>query len=294
MSPLFYYEVPKAGNARYRSIGGMWLMPMVSCQSYKEWAIRLMHESSCWPNSVFITLTYSDEFLPGNYGLNKAHFQKFVKRLRKRVAELKYFGCGEYGELKGRPHYHAIVYGEVTEEDILAAWSFGRVYVGSVTHDSCNYVAGYIQKKLTGKKSVDVYGRRQAPFALMSQGLGLAWAEVNAQRLMYSPVLHRKGIPQALPRYYRKKLPEMGVLIDQDRLIYESIKRRTEFISRILDANAGDMLAAGDALVRLRNQWDEEIRSKQSMKSRDPDKIRGLAADSTSEARQVADYVTLE
>ena len=30
----------------------------------RQWGLRCVHESKLWPQSVFVTLTYSDEFLP--------------------------------------------------------------------------------------------------------------------------------------------------------------------------------------------------------------------------------------
>ena len=74
----------------------------------KEWAVRLYSELKTTEKSCFITLTYSDEHNPGI--LLKQDFQKFIKRLRKDY-QLKYFACGEYGDLKLRPHFHAILSG---------------------------------------------------------------------------------------------------------------------------------------------------------------------------------------
>lgn len=50
----------------------------------RQWAIRCMHEASLYEDNCFITLTYSDEHLPADGSLQLDHFQKFMKRLRKR------------------------------------------------------------------------------------------------------------------------------------------------------------------------------------------------------------------
>jgi hypothetical protein len=95
----------------------------------RQWAVRCMHESSLHKDNCFITLTYEDRFLPPGGTLLKSDFQDFMKRLRfQNVAKvpsglshnerdewllrngIRFFQCGEYGELNHRPHYHAILF----------------------------------------------------------------------------------------------------------------------------------------------------------------------------------------
>ena len=49
----------------------------------KEWQIRMLHELNYHDDAVFLTLTYSDEYLPDNNTLVKRDLQLFIKRLRK-------------------------------------------------------------------------------------------------------------------------------------------------------------------------------------------------------------------
>ena len=51
----------------------------------RQWAIRCVHEAQLYEANCFITLTYAPEHLPKNGSLVLEHFQKFMKRLRKRV-----------------------------------------------------------------------------------------------------------------------------------------------------------------------------------------------------------------
>ena len=96
----------------------------------KEWAMRCLHEMDNWDNALFITLTYNDKSLPENSTLQKKEFQNFLKRVRIQLGErkIKYFACGEYGEEKERPHYHAIIFGMSLNEDdkevIRKAWPY--------------------------------------------------------------------------------------------------------------------------------------------------------------------------
>ena len=77
----------------------------------KEWAVRCMLESLYHDENYFVTLTYDDEHLPVDGKLHKKHYQDFLKRLRASSGCFRYFGCGEYGSLNKRPHYHFVLFG---------------------------------------------------------------------------------------------------------------------------------------------------------------------------------------
>ena len=165
-------------------------------QATKEWSIRLMHELEYHTEACFITLTYRDEDLPEDRSLDKKVLQDFIKRLRKRIepVRIKYYACGEYGNEHDREHYHLIVFGwepnigdlfyvyfkkgkrYYASKIIRGLWPYGFNTVGTVTSDSCQYVAGYVRKKLTGTKAKEIYRGRIQPFALQSTGLGAQFA----------------------------------------------------------------------------------------------------------------------
>lgn len=140
----------------------------------KEWAVRCMHEAQLWEHNHFVTLTYSPENLPHPPSLDKTHFQKFMKRLRKRKnGKIRYFHCGEYGEKLGRPHYHALLFNLRLDDlvpfkvfngtqyyrsaELENVWQKGFVTVGSVTFQSAAYVARYIMKKQGGQNAIEHY-----------------------------------------------------------------------------------------------------------------------------------------
>ena len=65
----------------------------------RQWAMRCLHEASLHENNAFITLTYDDSNLPRGGSLDYSDFQKFMKRLRKRIGRKVSFYCGgEYGD----------------------------------------------------------------------------------------------------------------------------------------------------------------------------------------------------
>ncbi len=147
----------------------------------KQWAIRCIHESSQYTDNCFITLTYDDEHLPYDRSLVKSHFQKFMKRLRKKYQEkkIRYYQCGEYGEATpendfiARPHYHACIFNHDFDDRVLwreregiqidtseclsKIWFRGFTTVGDVTLESAAYTARYIMKKVNGKRQDEHY-----------------------------------------------------------------------------------------------------------------------------------------
>lgn len=193
------------------------------------WATRLQVEREYWRDAAFVTLTYEDKQLPPT--LRPRHLQLFFKRLRKALAprKIKYFACGEYGDKGGfvkegifagkfvhRPHYHAIIFGvsPVTDRQVIMdCWKYCNWQmleakaIGTVTYDSCRYVAGYVQKKLYGEEAKKAYDvMHLAPFVRMSKGLGLQFALDNKGLLEQSLGVGMRGYVVSLPHYFRDKL----------------------------------------------------------------------------------------
>lgn len=177
----------------------------------KFWSIRMMQELKKHDAACFATLTYDDEHLPEDRRLHKRDIQLFWKRLRKERS-VRYFCCGEYGDQFGRPHYHAIIYGvNPKEHDLIAeAWQQGNVKLGTVTPDSCNYVAKYMTKKLRGealKQKLEEDPEFKNEFVLMSRrpGIGGDLDDDMVNFIKETGFIYRKGFRSALPRYYKEK-----------------------------------------------------------------------------------------
>ena len=134
----------------------------------REWAIRITHEMQFHERSCFLTLTYDDAHLPKYGQLLKRDLQLFFKRLRKAYGPFRYVACGEYGELKRRPHFHVCLFGIDFHLDRVdfgigvrgdklyvspslgRVWSYGHHSIGSLTFESAAYTARYITKRITG------------------------------------------------------------------------------------------------------------------------------------------------
>lgn len=208
----------------------------------------MMHELETQDHkAVFVTWTYDDEHLPANASLSKRDFQLMVMRLRKvlykqysKEFRIRYFACGEYGDLTHRPHYHAIIFGlshdnfcDKTKNPryvgsydytkfgadcvihggfLASTWDKGRITVGFSIFEGAAfaYVSGYIQKKLNGRLGKEVYDAtgREPPFQLQSQGIGKAYVLANADRIRKTceVFVNSYGDKHVVPRYYRKVL----------------------------------------------------------------------------------------
>lgn len=97
------------------------LIPCRKCWQCKEtkiddWVGRCIAESKTAKATNFVTLTYGmdDNYegvdAPRSAVLTYSDVQKFFKRLRKAGYPMRYFCVGEYGSLKGRSHWHIIVF----------------------------------------------------------------------------------------------------------------------------------------------------------------------------------------
>jgi len=265
--PIQAYRLP-GGTIQFHDVGSGTPLELpcgqcVTCRLEKSrrWAMRCMHEASLHDDNCFITLTYNSENIPSDGGLVKADFQKFMKRLRKRFPDkkIRYFMCGEYGDNSNRPHYHAVLFGFTFNDCILATrsnsgfdvytsptlesiWGLGFVTVGSVTFESCAYVARYVMKKIngplanqidpdTGLKPYDRFDSLTGEivevipeYCAMSRRPGIAhdWIMKYATDCYPKGFTTINGVQVGLPRYYDQVIeseqPELFAPVKEARI----------------------------------------------------------------------------
>lgn len=197
----------------------------------RQWAIRCAHEASLYADNCFITLTYNDDHLPPDRSLQIDHFQKFMKRLRKKFGEgIRFYHCGEYGENFGRPHYHACLFnfdfpnktlwkennGQLLyrSKDLEKLWTFGYSSIGSVTFESAAYVARYIMKKINGDQAESHYiwidpetgeiHKRKPEYTTMSRRPGIAkdWFKKFSSDVYPDDFIVMRGKKMRPPKFY--------------------------------------------------------------------------------------------
>ena len=203
----------------------------------RRWAMRCMHEASLHDENCFITLTYRDEELPPYGSLDRRAFPLFMKRLRKRTGEkIRYYHCGEYGDERARPHYHALLFGFNFEDRrqwtvrrgipvhrsalLEDLWPYGLSEIGTVTFESASYCARYVVKKVTGPAAKEHYARVdpetgevvqiEPEYSTMSRrpGIGLCWLEKYGEETYRDDTVISRGRPMKPPRYYDEKFAE--------------------------------------------------------------------------------------
>lgn len=176
------------------------------CRSSRArvWTHRILLESACHLQNAFVTLTYEDKKLPAEGLLTKKDPQDFIKRLRSRIGsivKIRYFLVGEYGSEKGRPHYHAVLFGYPPCErgqtehrverccepcSVLSdTWENGSVDVTELNVKTASYVAGYVNKKLGGDDH-SWKNEKEKELRLMSNrpGIGSDYSGVIAEKLL--------------------------------------------------------------------------------------------------------------
>ena len=145
---------------------------------------------------------------------------------------IRFFMCGEYGELNTRPHYHACLFNFDFPDRVLwkpvrgnnlyisetlhELWDFGYHSIGDVTFDSAAYVARYITKKITGSQALDHYChyntdgeiiRELKPeFTTMSRrpGIGKGWFQKYQTDVYPGDHVIVRGKELKPPKYYDK------------------------------------------------------------------------------------------
>lgn len=220
-----------------------------------------MLEATQHKSCAFVTLTYSDDNLPttddGLPTVRPKDTQDWLKRFRKAIEpdKVRYFLVGEYGDETFRPHYHLALFGypgcfNLTTQyrkgklcccrvcdTIDKTWGLGHVYVGHLTSESAQYVAGYTVKKMTSPSDTRLAGRHPE-FARMSRRPGLganALHDVASSILEFNLDKTQIDVPSSLRhgkkilplgRYLQKRLRELvGKSQDVPEEILEAIQK---------------------------------------------------------------------
>ena len=177
--------------------------------------------------------------------------------------KIRVMHCGEYGEKKGRPHHHAILFGfdfpdrkEIfengntyyTSEILSKLWPFGIHRIGDCSYNSCAYVARYVTKKINGNNSDRYYNGRKPEYITYSTKPVLGanyfkknWQEiVNTQELtVYADKKYTCHMPRSYDNILKKinkdiynemkekrvqdSLTDLDKLFSQKRSIYSKL-----------------------------------------------------------------------
>jgi len=181
----------------------------------EDWQFRIANEMKYCDSVYFVTLTYSDEYVPIQYGtgleiLSKDDLQNFFKRLRyyhslHSKSQIRYYAVGEYGSEFLRPHYHIILFNALFA-DVEKAWPLGFVQVEPPNMGAVGYTVGYV----SSVDNLSVGRGVPKQFALMSKRPALGYRYLHTHSKWHTDGLRNysqiNGIGGRLPRYYKKKM----------------------------------------------------------------------------------------
>jgi len=264
----------------------------------RQWAARIQHEASLHEENSFLTLTYSDQYLPDDYSICVRELQLFLKRLRKSIEprKVRFYACGEYGEKNLRPHYHLILFGYQFPDlnvwrrsptgfylyrspALEKLWPYGNAEIGQVTAASGGYVARYVIKKIGGDPAGEHYTRLhpltgeivqvKPEFATMSTqpGIGHNWFQKFEKDAFPSDFLVHDGNKIPVPRYYSRKLKDRfqnpgsdpAALVPRDDFS-PMLKKRKDHAKTQAHNNTPERLAVREEVAQLKlNRLTREL-----------------------------------
>ena len=246
----------------------------ISCRLNKvrDWTLRIMHEARYHKDNCFLTLTCAPEYQKPS--LDVTDLQKFLKRLRKKIGNFRYYACGEYGEQHSLAHYHLCLFGVGVNHFIFngkkydrkskgyyqehnPCWQFGNVYVAELNYATARYVASYVNKKVFKNKKTYQEEGLQPEFVVMSRnpGIGSQFVEEFRGMLLRNKQVRWNGKPMAMPRYYENKV------FNTEELKLERQKEKQEHV--VNDTNPSCYLV-GDQ----RSQREKNITARVNLKAK--------------------------
>ena len=199
-----------------------------------------------------------------------------MKRLRKKHgAGIRFYGCGEYGEKLGRPHYHVCLFnfdpsdkkpfkenrGEIlyTSNDLDQLWGKGFTLTGAVTFKSAAYVARYITKKISGA-GADQHYETVSPdtgeifqllpeFTTMSRrpGIGKKWLDTYKTDIYDHDFVVINNKKMRAPRYYDQQIE----ISDPQEMVDLKRKRKRAALKHA-DNNTPDRLKVREKIQNRR------------------------------------------
>lgn len=262
----------------------------------QNWAIKLIKESYYHKKICMVTLTFDPKKLlehecgsnvmwSKNLKYSKEHFQKFMKRLRKKFpsGKISYFKIGEYGEKHKRAHYHVIFYGldindlkckkcgmskknkEIyTSKIIDDAWKLGICTVSECNNAVIKYVANYSLKKIKTTKNDD--WRKPIMSFSNRNKIGIKWARRNHREFRKGYIEDSEHQKYGIPRSWKKELNRLSVFGPDNKKIKTLLEIENKIIEYFENAQKTGALSRENLLKKAKKlEYRIENKSKERL-----------------------------
>jgi hypothetical protein len=181
-----------------------------NCRNYivNERLGRAIAESRTALTTQIITLTYRTEGSGDRPDrIHKGDIDLFIKRIRKKYGRLRYIATAERGELKGRVHWHVILYFyeripkfELRKRQHWKQWPWGHVYVDIPDANAIRYALKYsIKSTQYGDTNSFAFLKSTHPplgseyFINLARKSAMAGIKPNSWHYTFPDVLDRLG-----------------------------------------------------------------------------------------------------
>lgn len=220
--------------------------------------------------------------------LNKEHVQRMWKNLRaggrKKInRSIRYLVVGEYGERKGRAHWHALVFGKGDELPGLEHgkrvnvdwWPHGHVYAERCRSEKAvRYVTKYIGKDVDKPES-DGVASAVMMFSKVP-ALGSEWLMARAERMAEKGVMPRNFtytppggslgktylLRGVVKRRFAQRVRDLIANKKMLERISEVVRRQLE----VADRQDAEKRALAETWERLKEQYTETAASREARK----------------------------
>lgn len=141
-----------------------------------DWTGRLIAEGQVSSGAYVVTLTYGRDTLYNSVDHLKAatltysDIQKLLKLMRRHGLKVRYLIVGEYGAMKGRSHWHCVLFFrdfvpimEIGKNTDYQYWPHGHTYWDRLTPEAIAYVAKYVAKEVEAEGAFYHMGMSRRP-----------------------------------------------------------------------------------------------------------------------------------
>lgn len=227
--------------------GAMRLVPCGQCylcrtRQRMDWSTRLHHESFTHKQIGFLTVTFDDKYLPQR--VEWSQLEPLWQWLKTAGVD-KMFAVGEYGFKTKRPHFHLITYGrdfmelnqiyewdrgQFRSTDLEEAWGQGFVTTAPLQPGGCDYVTGYVQKKLPKEDGTDPWAAIKKQTA--RPALGRSFCESFLDDILTGEACvvngYKRPIPAVYFDWYPDELEPVRAKNEQYAMQFQTVEQRQQ------------------------------------------------------------------